>query len=180
MALLLCLIAIAVLQYSQAEDGAIRTSLDPVPLQIPHGTVKDSLGAFLISPICDRAVSAGQPVPVMFGVIYLRTAGEIADELRIWPVVPPADPVNLSWFTVKGPDGKNLRWGGGAIDYPGFGPELAISLRQNSFYGTIADLAEYFEFKEPGVYRITWHYTGRDRGAWTGELISNEILIEIK
>lgn len=164
-----------------AEDDMPATPAQSIPTQMPRGTVKNGLAAFLLSPAGNGSVSTDQPIPLIFGVIFVgRSIQE--DRMKIWPVVAPVDPLNLSWFSVSGPDGQELRYGGYQVDFgnPPFPPDRAISLTRDSFYGKVADLNENYDLSQPGTYTVKWHYSAYGRGAWEGELTSNELLVEIK
>ena len=149
---------------------------------ITHGQPDRVLAAFLIAR-GDRFTTHG-PISLSYGVICTGTPPGRADAPRTLKLVRPygaVDPKNRSWLSVLGPDGQDLTYQGGFVSWPLVGLERVVVLGEGQFVGsTTSDVRSSFDFKRPGKYRIRWHYEARGlEGIWEGELISNEIQIEI-
>jgi len=91
---------------------------------------------------------------------------------------------DLSWLSVRGPDGEilpNRRH----IDYSITDPEkLLVLLRKGQFIGQYDSVKRCDFFGKPGMYTVKWNYRDyrgflSDDVCWRGKLVSNEIQIEI-
>jgi len=67
-----------------------------------HGPTKDGLAAFLFA--ARNKIRLGDQIPVFYGIMFTGKT----ETRRIWPVHLATGPENRSWFTVKGPDGKDF------------------------------------------------------------------------
>ena len=150
---------------------------------ITHGQPDRGLAAFLISR--GDPFNAGGPIALSYGVICIGSQPARADAPQSLNVVRPslaADPMNRSWFTVSGPDGRDLKYQGEFVNWPRVGPDEVTALwTGGGFIGTTSrDVELNFDFSKPGKYRIRWHYHPEGvEGVWGGGLVSNEIEIEI-
>jgi len=146
--------------------------------RMSHGPMKDGLAAFLI---CERKqFKIGEPIPVMFGIVYGGSEMHMTFQL-------PSGPDSrggLSWFSITGPDGKDVPFTAD-FDVLGPGPEAkqAIWLTARRFCGIVKnDVRWGYKFDTLGSYTIKWHYripTTSDGSWWQGHIVSNEIKIEI-
>ena len=158
-----------------------------------HGKVKDGLAGFLL---CHRnRFKSDEPVPLSYGIINVgsgmepETHGRKAEKdtdikTRVWWFPhPPRSLRNVLWLEVIGPDGKNIPYHGTHIDWAAKLPvdKYSLLLRYRQFVGMVfPDLRKNFDLDKPGVYKVRWGYNPRfPGGPWTGELMSNEIQIEI-
>lgn len=151
----------------------------PVDMNIgmSHGPVKDGLAAFLI---CEQnQFKLDEPVPLLYGIVYNGP-----DESMAVPAPNPAvDPSNISWFSITGPDGNDVPYMGVYATFPRLSPKDVLRLKRRNFHGRLTpNIRDYFKLCTPGIYTIKWYYQiGSIVGVscWTGELVSNEIQIEI-
>jgi len=160
------------------------TPSTPVPardmnlkIQMSHGPVKDGLAAFLL---CERKqFRIGQPIPVLQGVVY----GGHEKHMTIQAPYPAWVPNLVSWFSVRGPDGKDIPYTGPEPKLMPPNPKNTLRLRRHGFCGIDwPDIRWGHKLSKPGAYTIKWHYrspAGDGGSWWTGELVSNEIQIEI-
>lgn len=150
-----------------------------VKLAMSHGPVKDGLAAFLI---CEQSqFKLDEPIPLLYGVVYYGPAeSECPTILEPYPAV---DPGNISWFSVTGPDGNDIPYMGVYVMFPLADPRDVQRLERRCFRGRFTpNIRYYFKLVTPGLYTIKWHWQiGPEDGIsyWVGELVSNEIQIEI-
>ncbi len=148
-----------------------------ISIAMSHGPVKDGLAAFLI---CERnQFKLDEPVPLLYGIVY---NGQ--DESMAVPAPNPAvDPSNRSWFSITGPDGNDVPYMGVYATFPRLSPKDVLRLKRRNFHGRLTpNIRGNFKLCTPGIYTIKWHYQiGSIVGdsCWVGELVSNEIQIEI-
>ena len=145
--------------------------------RMSHGPMKDGLAAFLI---CERKqFKIGEPVPVMLGIVY----GKYEGHMTVYQPLGPIDPCNCSWFSVTGPDSKDVPYTGGFIDGWGLDPKGAKRLERGLFCGRVCnDVRDSYKLDTPGSYTIEWHYEippAFGGSWWHGYLDSNKIQIEI-
>jgi hypothetical protein len=145
--------------------------------QTSHGPVKDGLAAFLIFE--RKQFKVGEPIPAMPGIIY----GGAEKDITIQPPFPAILSGHLSWFSITGPDGKDVPYTGPSVHFVPPEPNRAVKLKPLRFCGMVKnDVGDYYELNRPGLYTIKWHYNmppTPDGSWWQGHLISNEIKIEI-
>ena len=170
------------------EDAAAGKSADATPQSFKIGKTEPGkaergLAAFLI---CDGGIyKAGEPIAATFGVICVQAPSEgqpPPKPLNVLRPYPPADPNNRSWFSVIGGDAKEVPYQGEYIHWANARLQDVCALTQGSFVGqTFSELApRHFDLRAPGKYRLRWHYApGVFEGCWTGQLVSNEVEIEI-
>lgn len=162
------------LQETRREARTPRTS---------HGPMKDGLATFLI---CERKqFKVGEPIPAMHGIIY----GGAEKDMTVQPPFPAALPGNFSWFSITGPDGKDVPYTGPSVHFVPPEPKWAMKLRAKLFCGRVCnDVRDSYKLDTPGFYTIRWHYNiphthnipHTSNGSWwQGHLVSNEIQIEI-
>jgi len=150
-----------------------------VKIAMSHGPVKDGLAAFLI---CEQSkFKLDEPIPLLYGVVYYGSAeSECPTILEPYPAV---DPGNISWFSVTGPDGNDIPYMGVYVMFPLADPRDVQRLERRCFRGRFTpNIRYYFKLVTPGLYTIKWHWQiGPEDGIsyWVGELVSNEIQIEI-
>ena len=194
---LLILIAYVTLGWAQhkpPQPRSVSISQGPqVAGLLPHGKVKDGLAAFLL---CHHdCFKVGQAIPLSYGIVNIGSGLRRETNLqkaednakfkkRIWWLQnEPADQYNYSWFEVTGLNGQNIlcRASGGTLPRSAPLNELSVLLHHRQFVGSIfPDLGEVFELNTPGTYKIRWGYDADfEGGAWTGELMSNEVQFEI-
>lgn len=151
---------------------------------LAHGTPDTHLAAFLLAA---RRFKVGEAIPLSFGVVCVDSP-PVDDRarratLKVLPPNPPADPDNVSWFSVTGPDGRALPYKGPYKNFRLPQPEDSHLLALGQFLGHTSDnLARGFpDLAGVGKYRVAWHYAppGGVAGCWRGMLVSNEIEIEI-
>jgi hypothetical protein len=145
--------------------------------QMSHGPMKDGLAAFLI---CERKqFKVGEPIPVMIGIVY----GKYEGHMTVYQPLHPIDPCNCSWFSATGPDGKDVPYTGGNLDFFGLDPKGAKRLHRGLFCGRVCnDVRHSYKLDTPGSYTIEWHYEispALGGSWWHGYLGSNKIQIEI-
>ena len=145
---------------------------------ITHGRPERGLAAFLATERPQFKVS--EPIMVSYGVVCTG----LEPGVQLLKAVLPcgaADPENRSWLTCTGPDGNEVKYRGEFISRFAVGSEDQVSLRRGMFVGTTStDVELQFDFNTPGKYRLIWHYRGGGLPeAWAGDLVSNEIEIEI-
>jgi hypothetical protein len=150
---------------------------EDIKIAMSHGTGKDGLAAFLI---CEQnQFKLDEPVPVMYGVVY----GGPDEKVTILAPGAAVDPGNISWLSVTGPDGNGVPYTGVYVMFPLPDPKDALQLRRRRFHGYLASNIRYsFKLCTSGTYTIKWHCEMRPVdgvSCWTGELVSNEIQIEI-
>ncbi len=155
-----------------------------VRILMSHGPLKDGLAAFLI---CEqKKFKIGQPVPLLYGVVY-SGPGQYT---TIPALVGAVDPGNMSWLSITGADGKDVPYVAAHPTFPRFNPKDALRLRRGYFHGRLdSSIRDDFKLLIPGLYTIRWHYQmgpssyldapGADDSRWLGHLVSNEIQIEI-
>lgn len=177
-----------------------------VDVSLPHGPVKDGLAAFLMCP--RNQFKVGEPIRLMYGILFRGPewdmtehppAGAVNVGLKFGAPVPIwimiiQRPSGLfvatfdSRLSIKGPDDNDVPRVRGVIGcFPKANPNNRIELAAGSFLGkTSFDLRRAYEFNTPGIYTIRWHYQGwhdhRIVGGdawWAGELVSNEVQVEI-
>jgi len=144
-------------------------------IQMSHGPVKDGLAAFLI---CERKqFRIGQPIPVLYGVVY----GGHEKHMTIQAPYPAWVPNLVSWFSVRGPDGKDIPYTGPEPKPIPPNPKDTLRLRRHGFCGIDwPDIRWGHKLSKPGAYTIKWNYRAHPADFWwQGELVSNEIQIEI-
>jgi len=150
-----------------------------VKIAMSHGPVKDGLAAFLI---CEQGqFKLDEPIPLLYGVVY---GGLAESEYPTIPAPYPAvDPGNASWFSVTGPDGNDIPYMGVYVTFPLLDPRDVVRLKRRCFRGLFTPNIRYdFKLGTPGLYTIKWHWRIRPQdgiSSWVGELVSNEIQIEI-
>jgi hypothetical protein len=148
---------------------------------VVHGEPDRGLAAFLAYD--GARFKAGDPLEISFGLIGTKTNDPPPPKrVKVLRPFPPAEPNNLSWISVAGPDGKELRYQGEYIDWANPQPDDFVVLTQGAFAGqTFSELVPYhYDLRQPGKYRLRWHYApGAFEGAWAGQLTSNEVEIEI-
>jgi hypothetical protein len=152
---------------------------------ITHGQSDRGLAAFLVTS--GRPFQSGGWIALSYGLICTANQPEqieVPKSLKIVRPYPAADPNNHSWFSVSGPDGGGLKYRGEFPHWPRAQPGQVVLLRTGEFIGRTSIHAElHFDFSKPGKYRIRWHYLPDApeglEGVWTGELVSNEVQIEI-
>ena len=148
-------------------------------LLMSHGPAKDGLAAFLI---CERKqFKLGEPILVLYGVVYDGPE----EGMTIVRPQRALDPHNYSWFSVRGPGAGYLRYKGLYADWPLRSKDL-LFLERWEFHGRVGRVAgpihPDFRISTPGTYKIRWHYEilpPVDLGCWVGELVSNEVQVEI-
>jgi len=177
--------ALSQAQQKPPEPKNVSTSEEsPIAGLLLHGKVKDGLAAFLL---CHRdRFKIGEPIPLNYGIINVGPGADVehSHNVRIWFFATrPWDPKNFVWLEVTGPDGKNIRYHGGAIEWRAKHPvdKNSVFLRHRQFIGTFfPDLRETFELNKPGTYKVRLGYNPWfEDGPWTGELMSNEVQFEI-
>jgi hypothetical protein len=146
-----------------------------------HGEAERGLAAFLI---CNgQRLKSGDSPKLSFGVIATKTNDPPPPRrVKVLRPYPLAEPDNLSWISVTGPDGQVLRYQGPYVDFRDPQLDDFETLPQGAFCGqTFSELVpHYYNLRTPGKYRLRWHYApGSFDGAWAGRLISNEVEIEI-
>ena len=149
-------------------------------LLMVHGPAKDGLAAFLI---CERKqFKLGEPIPVLYGVLY----GGPEEGMTIVRPYRAYAPHNFSWFSITGPDGRGVPYKGLYPTWAAPGPKNVLLLERGEFHGRAVRVAKPidrdFIISTPGTYTLTWHYEilpPVDLGCWVGELVSNEVHIEI-
>lgn len=183
-----CMVVFAVLAYvslckgnNNEDKNASSTTMSAkdmnVKLPMSHGPVKDGLAAFLI---CEQnRFKLDEPVPLLYGVVY----GGPAEKVTILAPGAAVDPGNISWLSITGPDGNDVPYIGVYVMFPLPDPKDALQLRRRRFYGRLAyNIRDSFKLCTPGTYTIKWHCEMRPVdgvSCWTGELVSNEIQIEV-
>ena len=163
----------------------------------PCGDARDEVVAFLLLPPGSNRFVAGTPIYLMHGLCYrVENQDRGVRRLRRLRVFRPreaADPNNLSWFTVTGPDGKQLAYSGPSVSPTGVEVDVKSTSElfpNGGMVGVITnwDLGAFYRIQEPGVYRVQWHYempaevSGRtigDATLWSGKVSSNEVEFEI-
>jgi len=156
-----------------------------VKLAMSHGPVKDGLAAFLI---CEQSkFKLDEPIPLLYGVVYDGPAEPEYPAESEYPTIPapyPAvDPGNISWLSVTGPDGNDIPYMGVYVMFPLLDHRDVLRLKHRSFHGRFTpNIRDKFKLGTPGLYTIKWHWRLRPVdgiSSWVGELVSNEIQIEI-
>ena len=156
-----------------------------VKIAMSHGPVKDGLAAFLI---CEQnQFKLDEPVPLLYGVVYDGPAEPDYPAESEYPTIlepyPAVDPGNISWFSVTGPDGNDIPYMGVYVMFPLADPRDVQRLEHRCFHGRFTpNIRYYFKLGTPGLYTIKWHWRIRPVDGisyWVGELVSNEIQIEI-
>ena len=148
-----------------------------VKIAMSHGPVKDGLAAFLI---CEQSqFKLDEPVPLLYGFVYDGPA-----EYTTIPVLYPAvDSGNISWLSVKGPDGNDVPYMGIYVMFAHPNSRDVLRLGRRCFHGRFTpNIRDKFKLGTPGLYTIKWHWRIRPVdgiSSWVGELVSNEIQIEI-
>ena len=141
---------------------------------IMHGSPERGLAAFLQ---CDHGQFAvGQPISLAYGIIAVqRPADDAARErIAVAKPLPAIDPHNGSWFSVIGPDERELPYQGLFVSWAANRSDQEDSLGPGELVGRTSELNLSFDFSRPGQFRLQWHY------GWDGlGLVSNEIQIEI-
>ena len=150
-----------------------------VKIAMSHGPVKDGLAAFLI---CEQSqFKLDEPIPLLYGVVYYGPAESECP--TILEPYPAADPGNISWLSVTGPDGNDIPYMGVYVMFPLLDPRDVLRLKPRSFHGRFTpNIRDKFKLGTPGLYTIKWHWRIRPVDGisyWVGELVSNEIQIEI-
>ncbi len=148
-----------------------------VKIAMSHGPAKDGLAAFLKSERKQFKVS--EPIPVMFGIV----CSETEKRMTFQPPYGACQPDAFSWFSITGPNDKDIPYTGDWIHFRPVDPKLAIWLTRSRFCGILwSDIRWGYKLDTPGSYTIKWHYRippTSDASWWTGHLVSNEIQIEI-
>ena len=146
-----------------------------VKLASSHGPMKDGLAAFLICG--QNQIKVGEPITVMLGIAYLRQSKV---QMSVWSPSRAKDGFT-SWFSIKDPDGKEISYESGRGNYYIPDPnKYSAHLRLRQFVGRYESLKKYHDFIKPGIYTIKWNYRAHPADFWwQGELVSNEIKIEI-
>ena len=142
-----------------------------------HGPTKDGLAAFIFAP--RNKIKLGDDIPIFHGIML--TESDKIETRKIWPVHLAVGHENRSWFTVTGPDGKDLPSIAPAVEWPVLNPNEAVTLHPGEFHGRVcSNLAVWHKLTKPGVYTITWtHHVEGPKGPWSGRLVSNEIQVEL-
>jgi hypothetical protein len=148
-----------------------------VDIKMSHGPVKDGLAAFLI---CERKqFRIGQPIPVLYGVVY----GGPEKHITIQAPYPAWEPNLVSWFSITGPDGKEISYMGPRPKPIQLNSKNTLQLWRHGFCGIDwPDVRWSYKLGTPGTYRFKWNYkigSGPGGSWWVGHLISNEIKIEV-
>lgn len=184
--IILCLCVFAVSAFvtlsegNNNEDKNVSEPLLPpkrnqLKISMSHGPVKDGLATFLI---CERKqFRIGQPIPVLQGVVY----GGHEKHMTIQAPYPALEPNLVSWFSVRGPDGKDIPYTGSELKPIPLNPKNTLRLRRHGFCGIDwPDIRWGHKLSKPGAYTIKWHYRIPAGGSWwQGELVSNEVQFEI-
>jgi hypothetical protein len=160
----------------ETRKPAASTPVD-INIAMSHGPVKDGLAAFLI---CEQSqFKLDEPLTLLYGVVY----GGPAEKVTILAPGAAVDPGNISWLSITGPDGNDVPYIGVYVMFPLPDPKDALQLRRRRFYGRLAyNIRDSFKLCTPGTYTIKWHCEMRPVdgvSCWTGELVSNEIQIEV-
>lgn len=182
-----CMVVFAVLarvtlsERKDTDDTNMSTTSVPardinLKIQMSHGPVKDGLAAFLI---CERKqFRVGEQVVVIYGIVLL--GGSEKQEIM---VCPPLLLVahDFSWLSVKGADGKDVPHTGSQIDYViSDHKKIMRRLLRRQFVGNYDSVEQNYNLSDPGTYTVKWNYKAIPGYSWwQGELISNEIQIEI-
>jgi len=153
--------------------------------QFVHGEVnKDGLAAFLMPHKIQFKI--GEPIPLSFGIVFIHPepTEPVSRKIKVWRPMYPIDPLNYSWFEVKGPDGQEVPYTGANLDYGEFKPSAdnCTLLYHGDLVGRTVDLCsmESFKIKSAGKYKVRWKYMGNDApGIWSGQLFSNELEIDV-
>jgi uncharacterized protein (TIGR03067 family) len=176
-------------QVAQQNKGQPGNTPGPQPKRVAqpassvtiHGPTKDGLAAFVVAT--RTKIKLGEDIPIFYGIMNVFTdVPEKTGTRKIWPVHLATGRENRSWFTVKGPDGKDLPSIAPAADWPILtDANVAITLRPGEFHGRVCpNLAGWHKLAGPGVYTITWtHDVHGPKGPWSGRLVSNEIQVEL-
>jgi hypothetical protein len=144
--------------------------------QMSHGPVKDGLAAFLI---CERKqFRVGEPIVVIYGIVLLRDSEK--QEIMVCPPGPLVDH-DFSWLSVKGADGKDIPYTGFHIDYViSDSKKIKRRLWRGQFLGNYDSIEGIYSLSKAGTYTVKWNYKAIPGYPWwQGELVSNEIQIEI-
>jgi hypothetical protein len=137
--------------------------------------MKDGLAAFLICG--QNQIKVGEPITVMIGVAYLQQSKV---QMSVWSPCRAKDGLT-SWFSIKDPDGKEISYESGRGNYYIPDPnKYSAHLRLRQYVGRYESLKKYYDFNKPGIYTVKWNYRAHPADFWwQGELVSNEIQIEI-
>ncbi len=183
-----CMVVFAVLAYVSLSKGnnnedkntsstAMSTKDLDVKLPMSHGPAKDGLAAFLKRE--RKQFKASEPIPVMFGIVCSKTE----KRMTFQPPYGACQPDAFSWFSITGPNGKEVPYNGDWIHFAPVDPENVMWLAHLRFCGIVwLDIRWGYKLDTPGLYNIKWHYRippTSDASWWTGHLVSNEIQIEI-
>jgi hypothetical protein len=152
---------------------------------ITHGKSNSGLAAFLVTT--GEPFKKGGPVSLSYGIICKASEPEHPDvpkSLKVVRPYPAVNPNNHSWFSVTGPDGRELEYRDPFVSFPRAPPDQVLVLWTGEFVGrTSSDLPFNFDFNKPGRYRVRWNYLPDTpeglEGVWAGELVSNTVEIEI-
>lgn len=146
-----------------------------VKLAMSHGPMKDGLAAFLICG--QNQFRVGEPITIMLGIAYLKQSKV---QMSVWLPRPVREGFT-SRLSINEPDGKEISHIVGHANY--FIPDpnkYTAHLRVGQFVGRYESLRKYHDFIKPGLYTIKWNYRAHPaKFWWQGELVSNEIQIEI-
>lgn len=147
-----------------------------VKLPMSHGPVKDGLAAFLISE--RKQFRVGEPIVVIYGIVLLRDSEK--QEIIVCPPGPLVDH-DFSWLSVQGADGKDVPYTGFHIDYViSDSKKIMRRLRRGQFVGNYDSVEQIYNLSNPGTYTVKWNYKAIPGYPWwQGDLVSNEIQIEI-
>jgi hypothetical protein len=155
-------------QNMQVLDGKVK-------VDTCHGPEKDGLAAFLV---CQRErFKLGEAITVIYAVTYLGPGKYIT----IQPPYPAWEPDLVSWFSITGPDGKDIPYTGPKPRPSPLKAENALQLGKGQSHGIqFPDIGWGHKLATPGTYTIKWNYRIAAEGSWwQGHLVSNEIQIEI-
>lgn len=180
-----------------------------VEIPISHGPVKDGLAAFLMCQqkqfkvgepirlmygVLFRGAEWDMRIKPRSGAVNLGPELNMPKEECPFWYMAIQRPSGLfvrtfhSRLSITGPDGNEVPWVRGPIGCrPIANPNSRIALGPGSFLGkTSLDIHRSYDLNTPGIYTIRWHYRGwhddrvpESSSWWAGELISNEIQIEI-
>ncbi len=179
------------------------------PGLLPHGKVKDGLAAFLLShrdsfKVGEPILLTYGIINVGSGLEWETNVQKTEENSKLktrvwWLGNNPELQYNYSWFEITGPDGNNVPYRGGTATLPNYTvapaavvDKLSVVLHHRQIVGNhYPDLRgpltsfpgfekSFFDLSKLGTYKVRWGYNPRWKvGPWTGELMSNEVQLEI-
>lgn len=163
------------------KDGSVTDVVKTTSL-MSHGKPRDGLAAFLR---CDRKrFRVGQPIGLAFGIIHTDPGSDSKHDSpsqpkTIYPTMEPYQPDSVSWFSVIGPDGKEVPYTGPVINRS-LAPGSKVRIHYRQFIGLYhPNMQGFGKLNLPGTYKVCWNYFSSRKYWGVPHLISNEIQFEI-